>query len=257
MINKFIGLSGLPRTGSTLLSAILDQNPDIHAEGNSAVCQLMWDTQQSCNNFCNEQLSANNRLSTKHDIVSAIPEIYYKDINASIVMDKCRSWTMPDNLNMLYTYIKHKPKVIVLERPIVEIVKSFVHLRKANNYKGNPEEGLLDDYSEPIIRSLNGLAWAKENNNGEFIFISYKDIVETPEKVINNIYEFCEIDTFKHNFNHIVNNHPEDDSVYDLPGQHEVRANISYKDEDVKLSKGILTYCQQLDIKYKLKERIV
>lgn len=252
MIKKFIGLSGLPRTGSTLLSAILDQNPDIHAEGNSAVCQLMWDTQQSCNNACNEQLSANNRLSTKHDIVSAIPDIYYKDTNASIVMDKCRSWTIPSNLNMLYEYIDHKPKVIVLERPIVEIVKSFVHLRIKNNYIGDNESDLLEDMSEPIMRSLHGLAWAKENNNGEFIFISYKDIVETPEKVINSIYEFCEINYFKHNFNNIVNKHPEDDSVYNMLGQHDVRSSISYNDENVKLSKNILKYCQQLDKKYGL-----
>ena len=38
---QFVCLSGLPRTGSTLLSAILSQNPLIHAEGNSAVSPLM------------------------------------------------------------------------------------------------------------------------------------------------------------------------------------------------------------------------
>ena len=153
---------------------------------------------------------------------------------------------------MLYEYIDHKPKVIVLERPIVEIVKSFVHLRIKNNYIGDNESDLLEDMSEPIMRSLHGLAWAKENNNGEFIFISYKDIVETPEKVINSIYEFCEINYFKHNFNNIVNKHPEDDSVYNMLGQHDVRSSISYNDENVKLSKNILKYCQQLDKKYGL-----
>jgi len=48
--SQFVCLSGLPRSGSTLLSAILSQNPLIHAEGNSAVCQLMWDMQMSCFN---------------------------------------------------------------------------------------------------------------------------------------------------------------------------------------------------------------
>ena len=45
-------LSGLPRTGSTLLSAILYQNPKIHAEGNSGLCQLMWDLEVSCKHNC-------------------------------------------------------------------------------------------------------------------------------------------------------------------------------------------------------------
>ena len=53
MIDKFIGLSGLPRSGATLLSAILDQNPEIHAEGSSAVCQLMWDVHKSCYGMSN------------------------------------------------------------------------------------------------------------------------------------------------------------------------------------------------------------
>ena len=59
MKKQFVFLSGLPRTGSTLLSAILSQNPKIYSEGNSAVCQLMYDMQQSCIHKAKEQLIAN------------------------------------------------------------------------------------------------------------------------------------------------------------------------------------------------------
>ena len=76
---QFVCLSGLPRSGSTLLSALLSQNPEIHAEGNSAVCQLMWDMQQSCLSAAKEQLLANNRQSTIKDIISQIPHLYYKN----------------------------------------------------------------------------------------------------------------------------------------------------------------------------------
>jgi hypothetical protein len=64
MIKKIIALSGLPRSGSTLLSSILSQNIDIHAEGNSAVCQLMWDMEVSCNTSGQEQIKANKREKT-------------------------------------------------------------------------------------------------------------------------------------------------------------------------------------------------
>ena len=73
-------LSGLPRTGSTLLSAILCQTPHIHAEGNSAVCQLMWDIQQSCLTTASQQLAANDKIDVIHDLVSQVPDIYYKNI---------------------------------------------------------------------------------------------------------------------------------------------------------------------------------
>lgn len=246
-MNKFIALSGLPRCGSTLLSSILSQNNNIHAEGNSAVCQLMWDAQCSVLGTANQQLIASDRLDTGIELIKNIPNIYYKDITASTVIDKCRSWTLPDNMNMLYKYVDSKPKIIVLERPIIDIVKSFVYLRKENNWQSNLEEGLLDDWSEPIVRSLNGVKWAKENNKGEFLFIQYDDLLHNTNSTINKIYEFCELGSFEHDFNNIVNKHPENDEVYGMLGQHDVRPTISKRNIDVKLSSSIIKKCKQLD----------
>lgn len=246
MIKNFIGLSGLPRTGSTLLSAILSQNPEIHAEGNSAVCQLMWDMQRSVFGTANQQLIANNRLSMGIELIENIPTIYYKNITASTVIDKCRSWTLPDNMAMLNKYFRHKPKVLVLERPLIEIVRSFVALRQANNYQGDPEEGLLDTWSEPIMRSYEGVKWAKANNNGEFLFIQYDDLLSNTKSTIDTIYMFCELESFEHDFNNVVNKYPENDEVYGMLGQHDIRPTINKRDLDVKLSKEIIDRCESL-----------
>jgi sulfotransferase len=246
MIKNFIGLSGLPRTGSTLLSAILSQNPEIHAEGNSAVCQLMWDAQCSVFGTANQQLIASDRLGTGIELIKNIPDIYYKDITATTVIDKCRSWTLPDNMGMLNKYFEHKPKVLVLERSFVEIVRSYVALRLHNNYQGNPEEGLLDAWSEPIMRSYEGIKWAKANNNGEFLFVQYNDLINNTKSTIDTIYTFCELESFKHDFNNIVNKHPENDEIYGMLGQHDIRPTINKRDLDVKLSKEIIAKCESL-----------
>lgn len=224
---NFIALSGLPRSGSTLLSAILSQNPDIHAEGNSAVCQLMWDMQVSCKTGASEQLAANNRFETQNDLISSIPQIYYKNVKSTYIFDKCRSWTLPPNMDMIKNYITDNPKVIILTRPIDDIVKSFVNLRKNNNWEGNLEAGLLDEGSEPIMRSLDGVNYAKENNNGEFLFLEYDDLVDNTSDTIDSIYNFCNIEKFNHDFNNIKNNHPENDLVYGLAGMHDIRSTIS------------------------------
>jgi sulfotransferase len=144
---QFVCLSGLPRSGSTLLSAILSQNPKIHAEGNSAVCQLMWDLEVSCKTKCNEQIGANNRETTVTDLISKIPEIYYNNIddNEKIVIDKCRSWTTLENVRLLKKYIDKDIKIIVLERPILEIVNSFCKLYNKNNIKFSLYDMYNDD----------------------------------------------------------------------------------------------------------------
>jgi len=224
----FVCLSGLPRTGSTLLSAILSQNPEVHAEGNSAVCQLMWDAQISFETTANEQIRASHRQKTQDDLIRAIPAIYYKDVTSSHIVDKCRSWTLPDNLEMLRRYVTDDPKIIVLTRPIDDVVESLVQLRKANGW-ADPYAGLLDPMSEPIMRSQFGVEHAREINSGEFLFIEYSDLIGNTTEVLNSIYTFCQWEPFEHTLSDIVNPHPEDDSVYGLIGMHDVRPSIGVR----------------------------
>lgn len=243
MIKQFVALSGLPRTGSTLLSSILSQNPNIHAEGNSAVCQLMWDMQQSAMN--SEQMQASNKDLT-NKLVKPIPNIYYSDVKKPIVVDKCRSWTLPANMQMLNRYFDNTPKVIVLVRPMVEIVASFMSLRKANGWQ-DLGAGLLDNGSEPIMRSLAGVEWARKNDNGEFIFVSYDQLVDDTQATLDRIYEHCGWEAFEHDLENIVNTHKENDDVYNLVGQHDVRQQISRRTVDIELSDELIDKCNRLD----------
>jgi len=246
-MKKFIGLSGLPRSGSTLLSSILSQNPNIHAEGISSVCQLMWDLQVSCLNYCKIPLEANNRQQTQFDVISAIPHIYYKDIKSEIIVDKNRSWTLPLNLSLIQNYITENPKIIVLERPIIDIVKSFVAIAKNNN-ENNFEKELLIEESEPIMRSFVGVQWAKQNNhNNNYLFIKYDDLINDTKEIINKIYSFIEEPIFQHDLNNIINKYPENDKVYNMIGQHDIRPTISKRKIDVELLQETIDKCKILD----------
>lgn len=245
MVKQFVALSGLPRTGSTLLSAILSQNPEIHAEGNSAVCQLMWDTQQSI--LCSEQMKGNFNSEVLLDkLVKSIPQVYYGDVTKPIVVDKCRSWTLPANVEILNRYFDNPPKVIVLVRPLVEIVASFMALRKANGWT-NLDEGLLLDGSEPIMRSLAGVEWARRNNTGEFLFVTYDDLVDNTQATLSRIYSHCGWGFFPHNLDNIINHTPEDDIAYGLIGLHDVRHQISRRTVDMDLSDELVDKCNRLD----------
>jgi sulfotransferase len=249
-MEQFVCLSGLPRSGSTLLSSILSQNPLIRAEGNSAVCQLMWDMQQSCLTSAKEQLLANGReKTTSFDLISQIPHIYYKNITAKIVVDKCRSWTIEANIAMLEKYIDKNCKIIIMERSATDIVKSFVKLYKKNGMgiQNDIETKLLTPNSEPIMRSIAGVNWAKKNNKNNFIFIQYNDLITNTETTIRRIYEFCGWDKFSHNFTNIECKYPENDEIYGLKGMHVVHNKVEFINNPVILSLKTLERCEKID----------
>lgn len=219
-------LSGLPRSGSTLLSAILSQNPEIHAEGNSALCTLMWDAQVSCQSNAWQQLAANRRHADQDALVSAIPAIYYRNTKATHIVDKCRSWTLPANMEMIRRYITPDPKVIVLLRPLDEIFASFARLYERNAVDADISQ-LMEPGSEPVMRSQAGVLLAQVSKDPAFLFVQYHDLCADPQREIERIYEHCEWDMFTHDFDHVINQHPEDDSVYGLFGMHEIRERVS------------------------------
>lgn len=255
MDKKFVFLSGLPRSGSTLLSAILDQNPNVHAEGNSAMCQLMWDMHVSCNTSSKEQLEANSHVDLEYDLVSSIPKIYYKKISKPIIVDKCRSWTLGPNVELIKKYIGSDFKIIILFRSVNEILKSFMKLYLNNNvYSEEKLAKLLEPNSEPLMRSLDGIIRAKqENNPNNYLFICYNDLITKPQKTIEKIYKFCNWEPFTHDFDNIVNNHPENDLVYGLNGMHTIRNKISPSllSTTIILPKKILKKSNEIDSKLK------
>jgi sulfotransferase len=247
MKKQFVCLSGLPRAGSTLLSAILCQNPDIHAEGNSAVCQLMWDMQESCTKKAREQLSANNRQNTAYDLISEIPNIYYKNTTSSVIVDKCRSWTVPANIELLKKYIDKDYKVIVLERSVTDVIKSFMKINQDNGIQFDAEK-MLTNNTEPVMTPLSGILYAKKNNdNNNFLFISYNELVNDTKNTIQKIYDFCGWKHFEHDFNNIVQKFPENDEVYGMKGLHEIRNTVGKRDVNVTLPDNIATKCMTID----------
>jgi sulfotransferase len=227
-MKQFVCLSGLPRSGSTLLSAILHQNPIIHAEGNSAVCQIMADVFNSCETTASEQLAANYRYDTAYHLISQVPHIYYRNTTRPVIVDKCRSWTLFGNQDLLRRYVTDTPKTIVLTRPTEEIIKSFASLYERNGKSFNEAE-LLKAGSEPLMRSLDGVNYAKQTNNGEFLFVTYEELTNDTNAVLDDVYSFIGIERFAHNLNNIVNELPEDDSVYGLAGMHDVHQTITTK----------------------------
>lgn len=222
MNKKMFFISGLPRSGSTLLSTILNQNPLFFAGGNSPLCQIMWDTHISITHNAYEQISANRKTKAAENIIKSIPSIYYEDIENEIIFDKCRSWTIKENTEIIKKYIDNDFKIIVLFRNIEDIVKSFVNIDSSRDW----ESFIFNPASDPLMRSISGIFQSIENNKENCIFIDYDNLISDTKNQIDSIYKFIKIEPFDHDYHNIKQEVKEDDLVYGIKGLHDVRNKI-------------------------------
>lgn len=227
MPKNFLFQAGLPRTGSTVLSAILDQNPNIHAGQNSPVCQVMWDIKVSCENAASQQLGASGRTDFQADLLARIPDLYYRHAPEPTVVDKCMVWTLPPNLDLIRRYITPDPKIVVLTRPLDEVVESYV---SAHHRAGMEiDTDLLWAKGGTVMRAADGVQWAREMNAGEFLFVEYADFMADPVTTLDRVYDHYGLPAFDHDFDNIVCHHPEDEAVHGVPGMHTIRPRLGLR----------------------------
>lgn len=221
-------LAGLPRTGSTLMSALLNQNPLIHSEGSSGLCQLMWDTHVSCAVNAREQLTATGRANVEGRLLGGMAAAYYADVNRPVIVDKCRTWPLPANMRLIREHITGTPKVIVLTRPVQEVVESFIRLRREAGWEGDIESDLWVN-PEPLARAVEATGWALTGDPTIFHHVTYEHLISDPAGTLAGVYEFMGWEPYEHTFTNIVHPHPEDDTAHGLP-LHTIRSTISRRD---------------------------
>ena len=114
-------MAGLPRSGSTLLKSLIDQNPNIHTEPVSSVMELMYHTEQYFKT--SEQYQGYPKPQNAHKIISSFIENQYYEREEEIIIDHCRAW--PNNIERIKTYITPNPKIICPVRDVVEVLTSL------------------------------------------------------------------------------------------------------------------------------------
>jgi hypothetical protein len=108
MSKRYHFLAGLPRSGNTLLSAILNQNPDIYSTPLSPLPGLMWDYISSCASM--EQINRNEENEERsQQLLSSFFDTFYKDVDKPIIIDREKSWGTPSNLELIKEYVTPTP----------------------------------------------------------------------------------------------------------------------------------------------------
>jgi sulfotransferase len=230
-------ITGLPRSGSTLLSALMLQNPRFHAGMTSPVGGLF-------KGMLN-QLGAGSEFGpvvTKEQrrrLSRGLFDSYYADQvgEKEVIFDTNRMWSaqMPALMDLF-----PGAKLIACVRNVAWVMDSI-----ERRYRANPFEitRLFNDDTErnTVYSRVDTLAqrnrmvgypWTalKEAFYGEhassLLLVDYDLLAQAPQKVLPLIYQFLGEPEYEHNFEQVKYDAPEFDEALGLHGLHQVRPQV-------------------------------
>jgi sulfotransferase len=172
MKKTFHVLSGIPRSGSTVLAAILNQNPTMHISTTSGLVQAL---DSVANTWANESLLSKNDPSRTvlAQTMRGIIDAFYEKIDTPIVIDKSRGWPIPIIIQSMNQVLGRDLKIIATVRPVYECAASFVRLVKPNDLEEFINDGqFINHLKSAYITLQEGFNVLPEN----FLFIEYKNV---------------------------------------------------------------------------------
>lgn len=236
-MRKYHFISGLPRSGSTLLSAILKQNPKfttgISDPLHSYVKSIIRDTGTAAG------MEAVVDISKRRRIIHGLFDSFYSG-DRQVCFNTNRAWTSDTALlKDLYPEFK----MIVCLRDIPWILDSFEVLNSKNPYTIKPlyhHQDLGNVYDRchmlmgnipnfagyvggPLSNVRHSVACAERH---QILYVEYDHLVSQPAAVVEQIYAFLGEPLFKHDFNNVEDSHDEFDAGAKIDGLHKVRRKI-------------------------------
>jgi sulfotransferase len=256
--DKFHFLSGLPRSGSTLLGSILNKSPAVYVSPTSPVLDLLCKTEETFQTLEQQYTIWENY---KHNLFRSIIRDSYPQHKIH-VFDKHRGW--PRNINIANQYLNRPFDGIVTIRPVAEIIVSFLKLMR--NDPNNFINVRLSNDRKPInIRNQADYLWryyiadsynstktGLENNRDKILIVRYNDLVTDTNAVLKDIENFFLIPKLTHlDLSYISNTCAESkDEAWGLKDLHLIRPTIEKTSDSALdvLGQELFDYYSKFDI---------
>lgn len=262
-------MAGLPRSGTTLLGAIMSQNSTVYVSPQSDLTEHLRRTHQE--GMKGEDVRLGVLQEQHQSLLRGVIPAFYADTPQEVVIDKSRRWGAPYYLRLLAAIMPEQPRILCPVRPLSEVVASFVRKAQANpetNYIDRQmiAEDFLPYWRKPIDdarvdwllqpggmldTALLSVSSAYRDDTAHLFHVfTYADLVADPGKTLDGIYDFLGVERFAHDFTAIPAAEPHADAeVLGVPDLHTVRPTLAVTapaPENV-LSDYALTRCQLED----------
>ena len=251
-------ISGLPRSGSTLLSSILNQNPRFYSSITDNVLELTIDTIKKFDEVGVRKLISHD---CKINVIKSIFDGYYSSVNGEVCFNTNRAWT--GQIEILKE-IFPKSKILVCVRDINSILNSLEIISKKNIFsvnrlrKFNLNESVYSHVYNwmNITDGLVGLPYSLlkqafvSSNSSMMMIIEYDEFCKNPNGYMKSIYNFIEEDYFEHDFDNIktLPEWKEYDCEIGVDGLHSVKNKISKSKSDWVLPPDILAEFENYEV---------
>jgi len=217
-------LSGIPRSGSTVLAAILNQNPATHVSTTSGLVHALDGLANTWHSagLLNENDPDRHKLAqTMRGMIDA----FYEDTDKPVVIDKGRGWPIPVIVSAMSQVLGHKPKIIATVRSIPDCMASFVRVAKPDDLDLFMATGQLADHLRASYISLQeGYLYDPE----AFCFVEYEELLADPKAQLDRIHAFLDLPSYDYDFSNIDGStvSEDDENLHGYAGMHDVKPKL-------------------------------
>lgn len=234
-------ISGLPRSGSTLLSSILKQNPRFTSGISDPLASYAHSIIRDTNTAVG--MDAAVSIEKRRELIRDMFDSFYKN-NNEVCFNTNRGWTADTSLlKDLFPNFK----MIVCLRDVPWILDSFEQLNAKNPYTIKPlyhhqELGNVHDRCRILMGEMpnfggyvhgpliNVQQSMFSNEIGHICYVEYDALVQTPRAVMQQIYQFLGEPWYEHDFDNVEDSYDEFDNQAKIAGLHTVRRKVEYQD---------------------------
>ena len=214
-------LSGLPRSGSTVLAAILNQHPQLHVSSTSPLIDVMGAVAGAWEQ--NPSVTAQGRdVDGMVPLLRSLIQTHYADVPKSVILDKSRGWPAPPVMATMTKVLGERPKIVSTVRNLPDCAASFVRVAKPVDRKAFLRHSQLIQHLKTSYVTLSqGFAAAPEN----FCFVDYDELLSEPKANLARVLTFLELDPFDFDLSAISGTvvAERDEAAWGIAGLHDVK----------------------------------
>lgn len=234
-MKTFYFLSGLPRSGSTVLASILNQNPDVYVTPTSPMLDLLIENQDAFWKL--PSVKANPNPDQLTNVTRAMINSMWEHRTESIIIDKNRGWGK--NMPASSILFEKDIKVVATVRDLPSIMASWLTLLHNNpnshmdktlinkGYKPTDENRMGEMWFNMVKDCMEGLVQLKKDAPDRLLLVDYDELIKNPAKILNDVVTFLNLPVYTYNILDIQNDTEDDDMVaWGLNGMHKIRPKL-------------------------------
>jgi len=229
-------LSGLPRSGSTVLAAILNQNPSVYVTPTSPMLDLLIENQNAWHRL--PSVKANPFPDQLTNITRAMIHSMWQHRPEPIIIDKNRGWgkNMPASTILFQKDIK----VIATVRDLPSIMASWLTVIKMNpdnhvdqliarnRIPVNDVTRMAEMWHNMVKDCMDALRQLKQDAGDRLLLISYDDLMQHPHEELARISSFLALPEHRYDLDDIRSDTNDDDlAAWGFDGMHRIRPRLA------------------------------